>query len=119
MGTVDLGQMITAEQRAANALAATRAAMRLSPTQLIIGLVFEGWITQAEGDDWIAGGPLPAAAIGLIATMPTDVLKFAAKTRMLKMTTVDRTDPLVAALAAVVSKTDAEIDTFFATYSAV
>lgn len=117
--TIDNGNIQRAADIAAAALAEARAQMRLSPTQLIIGLVSEGWITQAEGDAWTSGGPLPAAALGVIASLPTDALKFAAKTRMLKMTTVDRTDPLVAALAAAVSKTDAEIDTFFATYAAV
>jgi hypothetical protein len=37
--------------------------------QLLIGLVAEGWITEAEGDAWLIG-TIPAAASALVASLP-------------------------------------------------
>lgn len=92
------------------------AILRLSFAQLLIGLVSEGWITEAEGEAWIAG-TLPAAVMGVISTLPQPQ-RFAAKARALRPETVLRNDPLVIALGAAQGKTPEEIDAFFAGYSA-
>ena len=98
-------------------LAAARAAMSLSFAQLMIGLVTEGWITEADGDAWVAG-TLPAQVTNLIATLPT-AQQFAAKVRAISPSVVLRTDSLVVALGQSAGKTDADLDAFFTTYAAV
>lgn len=82
--------------------------------QLLIGLVAEGWITEAEGDAWLEGR-IPAAARALIATLPQSQ-RFAAKARTARPSVVLRNDSLVVALG---SEQGRDLDAFFATYSAV
>ena len=94
-----------------------RAGMSLSFAQLLIGLVTEGWITEAEGDGWLAG-TLPAPVLALIATLPAGQ-QFAAKARAIRPSQVVRLDPLVGLLAAAQGKSDSDMDTFFATYAAI
>ena len=89
----------------------------LSFAQLLIGLVSEGWITEAEGGGWLVG-TLPAPVLAVIATLPAGQ-QFAAKARAIRPSAVVRADPLVAALAAAEGKTSAEIDAFFITFSGV
>lgn len=105
------------QARAAAAVVADRAAMRLSFPQLLIGLVAEGWITEAEGDAW-ADGTLPAPVMGLIATLPPEQ-QFAARTRAKRPSEVLRLDPMVQALGAAQGKSDDDLDAFFRTYAAV
>jgi hypothetical protein len=88
----------------------------LAFAQLLIGLVAEGWITEAEGEAWLEGR-IPAAAELLIATLPEDQ-RFAARARAARPSTVLRTDPLVIALAASQGHAD-DLDRFFTTYAAV
>ena len=88
----------------------------LSFAQLLIGLVTEEWITEAEGGGWLVG-TLPAPVLAVIATLPSNQ-QFAAKARAIRPSAVVRADPLVAALAAAEGKTSAEIDAFFTTYAA-
>lgn len=95
-----------------------RSRMRLSFTQLLIGLVTEEWITQAEGTAWLINRTPPAPVTGLIAQLPADQ-QFAALARAVAPSEVLRLDPLVVSLGAVEGKTDAELDTFFTTYSHV
>lgn len=83
--------------------------------QLLIGLVAEGWITEAEGDAWLAG-TIPAAASALIATLP-QAQQFAAKARAARPSVVLRNDPLVNAMATAQGRTQAEMDAFFTTYA--
>lgn len=84
--------------------------------QLLIGLVAEGWITEAEGDAWLEGR-IPAAALGLIATLP-QAQRFAAKARAARPSVILRNDPLVTALATAQGRAD-DLDRFFTTYAAV
>lgn len=84
--------------------------------QLLIGLVAEGWITEAEGDAWLEGR-IPAAALALIGTLP-EAQRFAAKARAARPSVVLRNDPLVVALAAAQGRAD-DLDRFFTTYAAV
>lgn len=88
----------------------------LSFAQLLIGLVTEGWITEAEGDAWLSG-TLPDPVLALIATLPVDQ-QFAAKARAIRPSTVVRADPLVVGLGAAQGKTSAQMDAFFTTYAA-
>jgi len=89
----------------------------LSFAQLMIGLVSECWITEAEGEAWLTG-TLPAPVLALIGTLPAGQ-QFPAKARALRPTVVERTDPLVSALGAAQGKTAAQLDTFFRTYAAI
>lgn len=89
----------------------------LTFAQLLIGLVAEGWISEAEGEAWL-DGQLPAPFVALIATLPVGQ-RFAAKARGKRPSAIMRADPLVAALAAAQQKTAAELDAFFRTYAAI
>lgn len=88
----------------------------LTFAQLLIGLVAEKWITEAEGDAWLEGR-IPASARGLIATLPR-AQQFAAKARAARPSTVLRNDPLVIALATAQGRAD-DLDRFFTTYAQV
>jgi hypothetical protein len=98
-------------------LEAARAGMQLSFAQMLIGLVSEEWITEAEGEAWLTG-TTPAAVTALIDTLPQGQ-RFAAKARAVRPSVVMRTDPLVIALATMQGKTEAELDAFFTTYAQV
>lgn len=110
-------EIAAAEAQAAAAAEADRAAMTLSFAQLLIGLVAEAWITEADGEAWLAG-TLPNAVLTVIDVLPVEQ-RFAAKARALRPSQVLRNDPLVAAMGAAAGKTSAEIDTFFQTYAGV
>lgn len=94
-----------------------RALMTLTFAQLLIGLVAEGWISEQEGEAWLAG-TLPAAVLAVIGTLPQGQ-RFAAKARAARPSVIERLDPLVVALAAAQGKSDAQLDAFFAAYAAV
>lgn len=85
--------------------------------QMLIGLVAEGWITEAEGEAWLTG-TVPTAVSTLIGQLP-EGQRFAARARAVRPSTVLRNDPLVLGLAALEGKTDGQMDAFFTTYSAV
>ena len=89
----------------------------LSFPQLLIGLVTEQWITEADGEAWLAG-TLPAAVLAVISSLPTE-MQFPAKARALRPSMIVRADPLVAALAFYEGKTSEELDEFFLTYAQV
>jgi len=93
-----------------------RSKMVLSFAQLLIGLVTEQWITEAEGRAWRDRTALPAAVSSLIATLPQEQ-QFAAETRAYAFIEALRLDPLVEALGAAEGKTPEELDTFFLTYA--
>lgn len=87
----------------------------LSFPQTLIGLVEMGWITEAEGEAWL-DGTLPTAVTYAIDFLPADQ-RFAAKARAKRPSEVLRTDGLLALLAAMNGKTEADLDLFFRTYS--
>ena len=90
---------------------------KLTFSQLLIGLVAEKWITEAEGEAWLLG-TLPAGVIALIGTLPPEQ-RFPARARATAPTLVYRDDPLVIALGASQGKTPEELGAFFATYANV
>jgi len=89
----------------------------LSFAQLLIGLVAEGWITEAEGDAW-TNRQLPAAVNALISGLP-QAERFAARARAKLPSVVLRNDALVVALATQQGKTAEQLDDFFRTYANV
>ena len=89
----------------------------LSFAQLLIGLVAEQWITEADGNGWLTG-TLPFAVLTVIDSLP-EGQRFATKARALRPSEVLRNDPLVTAMGTAAGKTTAEIDTFFQTYAGV
>lgn len=97
-----------------NKLLPARQTMTLSFAQLLIGLVNEGWITEAEGDNW-ADGILPQRVVDLIATLPPEQ-QFSARTRAKRPSEISRVDPLVIMLGMSEGKTSEEMDEFFAAY---
>lgn len=101
--------------RLAAAQAAKRQNMRLSFAQLMIGLVKEAWITEAEAEAWLAG-TLPFALLTVIDTLPEDQ-RFPVKARAIRPSEVLRNDPMVSAMGFAAGKTEADIDAFFLTYA--
>ncbi|MCR9140408.1 MAG: hypothetical protein NXI27_30925 [Alphaproteobacteria bacterium] len=99
------------EPTPAELLAGERAQMRLSFSQLLIGLVARGWITEAEGEAWLAG-QLPQAVTDLISALP-EQQRFAARARALRPAHIRRLDPLVIALAEAEGRTKEDLDGFF------
>lgn len=89
----------------------------ISFAQMLIGLVSEGWITEQEGTDWLAG-TLPTPVETLIGTLPSNQ-RFAARARASRPSVILRNDPLLIALGAAQGKTSNQLDTFFITYSQV
>lgn len=110
-------EIAAVEAQAATMAEAARAALKLSFAQLMVGLVTEQWITEAEGEAWLAG-TLPTAVLTIIDTLPVEQ-QFAAKARAIRPSEVLRNDPLVASLGAAAGKTPEELDNFFRTYAAV
>jgi hypothetical protein len=95
-----------------------RSNMRLSFSQLIIGLVTEGWITVEEGRAWRDRISLPAAVINLIQTLPEEQ-KFAAETKAIAFTEALRLDSIVIALGQAEGRTPEDLDNFFNKYSQI
>lgn len=90
----------------------------ISFAQLLIGLVAEQWITEAEGRAWRDRVALPAPVVALIASLP-EAQQFAAETRAYAPSEVLRMDPLVQGLGAAQGKTAEQLDAFFRTYAQV
>ena len=93
-------------------LAARRAAMRLSPSQLFIGLARTGFISAEEAVAAACSGAMPVAIAAMLAGLPEDD-QTAARITWARMTSVERADPLVDLLAAASGQMPAEIDAFF------
>jgi hypothetical protein len=110
-GAIDLGEPVT------QWVPPPPPVPELTFAQLLIGLVAEEWITQMEGEAWLAGTP-PAAVETLISGLPVEQ-QFAARARAVRPSVVVRSDPLVIALATMEGKTSEQMDTFFRTYSQV
>lgn len=87
----------------------------ISFAQMLIGLVTEEWITEAEGEAWLSG-TLPGAVTALIDQLPA-AQRFAARARAVRPSVVLLSDPLVQALGAMQGKS-AELPEFFNTYGA-
>lgn len=96
---------------------ATEVPSQITFSQLLIGLVAEGWISEAEGEAWLTG-TIPAAATTLINTLPSSQ-RFGAKARVLRPSVVLRSDSLVSSLSAAAGKDSTDLDNFFTTYSQV
>lgn len=98
-------------------LAIERAEMQLSFPQMVIGLVTEGWISEADGEGWLQG-ILPPTVISTINLLP-EADRFAAKAKATRPSYIDRNDRLVGMMALAQGRTDEEIDAFFRTYRTV
>ena len=77
--------------------------------KLVVGLVEDGWLTQAEGEAWLDGS-LPTPVIGAIEAMSADQ-QFRARAKAKAMQEAERNDALLfaAAKAKMPKATDEEI----------
>lgn len=94
-----------------------RSTMQLSFAQMVIGAVAEGWITQADGEGWLAG-VLPPTVLSTISLLQPEH-QFAARAKASRPSYVARLDPLVGMMALAQGRSPAEIDAFFRTYAKV
>lgn len=84
-----------------------RAQMTTTRAKFAIAAHGAGIITAAEAEAWAGGNSLPSAVDGLITSLPDRI-------DALTATTVRRTAPLITALQADLSLTDAQVDALFA-----
>lgn len=96
---------------------ADRQFMNLSFAQLMIGLVTEQWITEAEGSLWLTGA-LPPQVQSTIAMLPAEN-QFAATAKASRPSVVERMDPLVQMMALAQGRSPEEVDDFFRKYASV
>jgi hypothetical protein len=99
------------------AAAIARQNMSLSFAQLLIGLVTEGWITEADGNGWLSG-VLPPSVEATINLIPADQ-RFAARARATRPSEVLRLDPLVQMMSMAQGRSPEEVDDFFVKYATV
>lgn len=97
-------------------IAFERANTVLTRAQMLMGLVSEGWITEAEGNAWLARTALPAVAIDLINTFP-EAERFGLRARLMDFDRAPRDSDLVIGLGSAAGKTESDIDAFFEAYS--
>jgi len=90
-----------------------RAAMSISPRQMILGMLANGWITAEEAVASATAGTMPAAVAAIVALMqaPDQVT---ARVTWARMTVVLRNDPMVSLLATAQGISDEDVDAFFA-----
>lgn len=98
-------------------LEARRQRMKLTFSQLMIGLVSEQFISEAEGEAWLQG-ILPQSINDMITMLPADQ-RFATKAKASRLIEALRSDPIVWALADSKGVMPEELDQFFIKYSAV
>lgn len=101
-------QIITAEQKALVTLSSLPA---VSHPQIIAALIVAEIITEAEGVDWIKG-TLPSEVEAAIASLPVEQ-RTIATLRAIRPSSVEPSDPLVAALADAKDKSEAEMVALF------
>ena len=94
-----------------------RTDMILSFPQLLIGLVTEGWITEADGNGWLVG-VLPPSVEVTINLVPADQ-RFAARARATRPSEVLRLDPLVQMMSMAQGRSPEEVDDFCVRYATV
>jgi hypothetical protein len=93
----------------------SRVPVSMSFPQFIIGLVAEEWITEEEGQMWLAG-TLPPRVVSTISLAPVEK-RFAATAKAMRSPVINRLDPLVQMMALVQKRSAAEVDKFFKTYA--
>ena len=98
--------------------AAARAGMSLTRRQVIIGMVLEGLISQAEGIAMSTAKTPPAAVETMLAAMP-EPQQTVARITLADFTVAYRLDPMVALFQTAGGLTDAQMDAFFVGYAAV
>lgn len=84
--------------------------------QLILGMTSAGLITASEGVAAAAGSAIPEVVETVFASLPA-AQATGARIRWSAMTTVERANPLVAAVAAAANKTEADMDAYFIAWS--
>lgn len=110
---IDWTMMKTAEQRAAQSLDARRAQASLSRLDFALAAWGAGLITEAERDEWLAGGKLPGIVVAALDQIDDDKQRSIARARVVATQEVERNTPLIRLMQAALDLTDAQIDTMF------
>lgn len=90
----------------------------ITPRQLILGAMADGWITAQEAEDWAMGNSLPGVVLNVINTLP-EAERPAARITTLRMTEAERSNPLLIGVATSLGVDDAGLDNAFRTWSAL
>jgi hypothetical protein len=105
--------LLSGQTIAAYAAPAAPVPTSVTRRQMILGLVGAGYITSAEGLAAAQQGAVPAAVQAVINTLPDQASKDAAAITWASMSICERSNSLVAALAAANSLTSAQVDALF------
>lgn len=85
----------------------------ITPRQLLIGLMTQGLITEAEAIAAAQAGTVPASVQRIFDGLPTAEERAIAAITWAKMTVVERDHPMVAALAEANDLSESDVDAFF------
>jgi hypothetical protein len=99
-------------------LSRERAGMKLTPTQVIIGMKEEGLISEAEALEMAQTGKLPTLVEQMISSLD-ETSRFRARVFMAKGGVIGRNDPIILLLQQYRQLPDENVDLFFNKYSAV
>lgn len=91
----------------------------LTRRQVIIGMVAEGLISDAEGLALAQNGTPPAAVEAIIQAMSTPLQRSAARITLASFTVAYRIDPMTQVFQAAGGLSDAQMDAFFQGYTNV
>lgn len=95
-----------------------RSTLKLSSSQLLIGLVSESLISADDARLWRGKTSLPLPIMQSVSTLPIDQ-QFIIETKILDIIYLSRLDNLTDVIGQAFNKTPEELDTFFLTYSKV
>lgn len=84
----------------------------ISDRQFVQGLAVAGLITEAEAEEWVGPGTVPAGLLALVDALP-EPDRFAARMLLRGATTFDRYHPLVDTLSTSYEWSSAQTDEFW------
>lgn len=84
----------------------------ISDRQFAQGLAMAGFITEAEAEEWVGPGVVPASLMAFVEALPADQ-QFAARMLLRGATQFERDHPLTEAFGALHGWSSAQVDQFW------
>jgi hypothetical protein len=109
---IDMTKLVTAEAKAAEALAARRADAVMDRLDFAKAVAAAGLISYADASDWAAGNMVPAQVQAILDAMP-EAGRGPALVDVLAQQHIRRNAALMPALAAAFSLTEQDLDALF------